>query len=246
MTLEATIRARRGACELDLALTIGAGETLALVGPNGAGKSTLVDVLAGVWPLGEGRVQIGGDLVEETASKIRRPPAERRIGVVFQGHALFPHLRAVDNVAYGLRARGRPRVEAEEEARRWLDRLGVLSLATCLPGQLSGGQVQAVALARALITGPRLLLLDEPLSALDVRARAGARELLSRTLRDAEVACLMITHDARDALAVADRLVALEAGRITRSGTIDECLADPASDYLAAMLAEKGIGEWRG
>ncbi|MCB9706057.1 MAG: ATP-binding cassette domain-containing protein [Myxococcales bacterium] len=242
MSLEATIRARRGACVLDLEVAIASGQTLVVVGPNGAGKSTLVDVLAGLWPLSAGAVAIGGRPVERAAERLRLPPQARGVGVMFQGLALFPHLSALANVAYGLLARGVPRLEAETRARAWLERLGVAEVAERRPAALSGGQAQRVALARAVIVAPDLLILDEPLSALDVHNRQSARERLRATLAEAPGAKLVITHDARDLVALADQVLVLEDGRIGRSGPLAECLAEPGSPYLAAMLREQGLG----
>lgn len=241
MTLHARVRARRGPCQLDLDLTIEAGETLALVGPNAAGKSTLVDVLCGLWPLDDGEVVHRGRVLERPRERIRLPAAAREIGLVPQGLALFPHLDALDNAAYGLRARGVAPIEARRRAHEWLARLGVDAAAHQRPATLSGGQAQRVALARALAFDPPLVILDEPLAAIDVPARRATRGLLRGLLRDRPGARLLITHDPRDALALADRLAVLEGGRITRHGPLEECLADPRSPFLAALLAEHGL-----
>ncbi len=237
--LDARLQARRGPCSLDLEVRIAAGETLVLVGPNGSGKSTLIDALAGLLPITSGRVAIGGLLVE--GEGIRLPPPARGVALMPQGLALFPHMSAVDNVAYGLRARGGAEAESRARAREWLSRLEIAEVAERSPSQLSGGQAQRVALARAVITEPALLLLDEPLSALDVSSRRSARELLRRTLGALPGAKLVITHDARDLAALGDRVAVLEAGRIVREGGRDECLAEPGSGYLAAMLREQGL-----
>ncbi|HFE47057.1 MAG TPA: ABC transporter ATP-binding protein [Nannocystis exedens] len=253
--LLARIHTRRGPCELDLTINIAAGETLVLVGPNGAGKSTLVDVLTGLAELNSGRIEIGGVIVDEgirtgdrkeiegKKEKKKRwlPPQERGVALMPQGLALFPHMSALDNIAYGLLARGVARHEAHARAHRWLRRLGIAEFADCSPTHLSGGQAQRVALARAVITEPLLLLLDEPLSALDVSSRRSAREELRTTLRSLPGAKLVITHDARDLAVLADRVAVLEAGRITCEGTCAERLAEPSSPYLTAMLREQGL-----
>lgn len=255
--LHARIHARRGPCELDLEIEIAAGETLVLVGPNGAGKSTLVDVLTGLAELNSGRIEIGGIIVDErddtsrskgknkgkNKGKSRRwlAPQERGVALMPQGLALFPHMSALDNVAYGLLARGVGKHEAHARARSWLSRLDIAEYAECSPAHLSGGQAQRVALARAVITEPALLLLDEPLSALDVSSRRSARAELQRTLRSLPGAKLVITHDARDLAVLADRVAVLEGGQITCEGTRAERLAEPHSSYLTAMLREQGL-----
>jgi molybdate transport system ATP-binding protein len=239
MSLHAEIQARRGPCSLDLELRIAAGETLVLVGPNGSGKSSLIDALAGLLPITAGRVEIAGVLVE--GEGVRLPPPKRGVALMPQGLALFPHMSAVDNVAYGLRARGEGEAEARAQALEWLSRLEIAEVAERGPSSLSGGQAQRVALARAMIVEPSLLLLDEPLSALDVSSRRSARLLLQRTLRSLPGAKLVITHDARDLVALGDRVAVLEGGRIVREGGRAECLADPGSGYLMAMLREQGL-----
>jgi len=239
MSLQARLQARRGPSSLDLELRIAGGETLVLVGPNGSGKSTLVDALAGLLPITSGRVEIAGTLVE--GEGVRLPPPERGVALMPQGLALFPHMSAVDNVAYGLRARGHGEAEARAKALEWLARLEIAEVAERSPSRLSGGQAQRVALARAVITEPSLLLLDEPLSALDVSSRRSARRLLHRTLRSLPGAKLVITHDARDLAALGDRVAVLEGGRIVREGSRAECLADPGTGYLLAMLCEQGL-----
>jgi len=164
------------------------------------------------------------------------PTARRPIGVVFQDHLLFPRMSAVDNVAFGLRARGRGRAEATVEARAWLERFGLAEQADARPRTLSGGQAQRVALARSLATDPRLLLLDEPLAALDASTRPHVRTELRRHLATFGGARLLVTHDPLDALVLADRLVIVEAGRITQTGTPAVVTARPASRYVAELM----------
>ena len=230
--LSAEIVARRGGFTLDLRFELAPGSTAAVLGPNGAGKSTLVAALAGLVPLERGEVVLGGRALG------RLSPQERGLGVMFQGYCLFEHMSARDNVAFGLRARGVARARARAEAEAWLERLGVAEVAERRPAALSGGMAQRVALARAMITRPPLLLLDEPLAALDVPARASARALLARWLADAGAICLIVTHDVGDALSLADELLVLEAGRLTARGQTAELRADPPTPYVAAALAE--------
>lgn len=224
---------RRGGFSLDLSCAVPGGCTLAVVGPNGAGKSTLVELLAGLLACERGRVTLDGRVLD--GDGVRVSPQARGVGAVFQGLALFPGLSALENVAYGLRARGVARAEARAEALRWLVRFDAGELAERRPGELSGGQAQRVALARAMIVRPPLLLLDEPMSALDVAARGAARSLLRGWLAAAPGVKLLVTHDLEDARAVADRLLVLVDGRQVAEGTVAELLARPP-EFLAAML----------
>jgi molybdate transport system ATP-binding protein len=223
---------RRGGFSLELGCAVPEGCTVAVVGPNGAGKSTLVELLAGLLALARGRVTLGGRVLE--GGGVRVSPQARGVGVVFQGLALFPALSAIENVAYGLRARGVARRAARAEASRWLERFDAGELAERRAGELSGGQAQRVALARAMIVRPPLLLLDEPMSALDLAARGTARSLLRGWLAQAPGVKLLVTHDLEDARAVADRMLVLVAGRLVADGTVDEVLARPP-EFLAAM-----------
>ena len=234
MSLAVDIEARRGGFSLVVRFTAAAGSTVAIVGPNRAGKSTLIDVLAGLVPVARGSVVLAGRTLEQAPGR-RLAPQARGVGVVFQRLALFPAIDVVGNVAYGLRARGVARREAHAEAMAWLERLGVAELATRRTGELSGGQAQRVALARAMIVRPELLLLDEPISALDAEARAGARALLKERLAaETEVVKLVVTHDLEDARALADRMLVLDGGRVVADGAVDELMRDP-SLFLAAM-----------
>lgn len=236
LTVDLTVR--QGGFTLRAALHAGSGQTVAVVGPNGAGKTTLLLAVAGLVPLDRGRVEMAGRVLEDAGAPLRLPPESRPIGVVFQDLLLFPHLSALDNVAYGLRRRaGLRRQEARRRARPWLERLGLAEAAHRRPAQLSGGESQRVALARALAPEPELLLLDEPLSALDASARPAALELLRRHLAGFTGARLLVTHHASDAVAIADRLVVLEAGRVIQEGTPGELRAAPASPYVAALFA---------
>lgn len=232
------LEVRRGAFTLALQFAVAPGATVAVLGPNGAGKSTLVDALAGLVPLTRGEVVLAGRPLERPAARLRLAPQDRGLGVMFQGYCLFEHMTARDNVAYGLRARGVARARARAEAQAWLERLGVGEVGDLRPAALSGGQAQRVALARAMITRPALLLLDEPLAALDITARAQARRLLAGWLAEAGAITLLVSHDVGDALALADELLVLEAGRLTARGAVDELRARPPTPYVAAALAE--------
>jgi molybdate transport system ATP-binding protein len=236
VSLTASLRSARGGFDLDLELDVAAGETAVLVGPNGSGKSTLVEALAGLLPLERGRVALDGRVLEDCAAGVRLPPQQRDIGVAFQGLHLFGHLSVRDNVAFGLIARGQRWREAREAVAPWLERFELSSLARRRARELSGGEAQRVALARALAPRPTLLLLDEPLSALDVARRPRLRQLLREVLAEQSSVRLVITHDAEEALALADRLWVLEEGRIVASGTIDELARAPATPYVSSLL----------
>lgn len=211
------------------ALTGAPGEVIALIGPNGAGKSSLVHALAGL-VRAEGRAHLDG------VDLLPRPAPDREVGLVFQDRALFPHLSARDNVAFGPRARGVPRGEARDRADRWLARMGLSDLGDRKPGRLSGGQAQRVAIARALATEPRLLLLDEPMAGLDVTVAMGLRVELSRHLQDYDGVTLLVTHDAIDALTLADRVVVLDEGRVAQQGTPDDVAAHPRTSHVARLV----------
>jgi len=215
-------------------LEVRAGEVLAVLGPNGAGKSSLLRTVAGFDPVHTGRLILGDHVLDDGARRV--PPEERRVGTVFQDHRLFPHLTTLENIAFGLRTHGWRKAAAAHEASTWLERLGVAHLATHRPHALSGGEAQRVALARTLAADPRALVLDEPLAALDVRVRTEVRALLAEHLAAFAGPCLLVTHDAADALALADRLVVLEDGRVVQDGTIHEVAAAPGTDYVARVL----------
>ena len=223
------------AFNLNVAFDAPAGETVAVLGPNGAGKSTLLAAVAGVTPLTSGRVTLGDDVLDDTAAGVHVAPRDRGCGVVFQDLRLFPALDVTGNVAFGLRANGMPRRQARERASGVLEDFGLGGLGQRRVQDLSGGEAQRVALARALVAEPRVLLLDEALSALDVRSRAELRALLRRVVRPLTIPRLVVTHDPVEALSLADRLAVLEDGALTWTGT-PESLADaPATPFLAAL-----------
>jgi molybdate transport system ATP-binding protein len=243
MSLRAAVGLRLGALALDVALDVGDGEVVAVLGPNGAGKTTLLRALAGLVPLERGRVELGGRVLEEPARRLRVPPAARGVGVVFSDHLLFPHLSALENVAFGLRARGVPRAAARRRAAAELERVGLPGVAPRRPRALSGGQAQRVALARALAADPALLLLDEPLSALDAEARLATRRELRDRLDAVGAPCVLVTHEPVEAMALADRLVIVERGRVTQAGTPAEISRRPRSRWVAGLV---GLNLYRG
>jgi molybdate transport system ATP-binding protein len=234
--LAARICLQRGALRVDLELAVLAGEVVALVGPNGAGKSTVLRALAGLLPLQQGRTMLGSMIMDDVDAGIREPSHRRPVGVVFQDYLLFPHLSVLDNVAFGPRATGASRHDAREKARQALRRVGAAELSTLRPGRISGGQAQRVALARALATDPQLLLLDEPLAALDARTRLMVRGELRRHLADFAGATLVITHDPVDAAVLADRLVVIESGSVVQTGTPTEVARRPRTEYVARLV----------
>ncbi len=227
--LTADVRVARPDHLLDAGLVAGAGEVIALVGPNGAGKTTLLRALAGT-------IGYAGSVSVDGRAWDGRPPHERAVGLVHQDHALFPHLSALQNVAFGPRSRGVGRRAARERAQDLLDRLGVGDLAMRRPSELSGGQSQRVAVARALATGPRLLLLDEPFAALDVAVAQSLREELDRHLRDFDGVTVLVTHDAVDVLTLADRLLVLEDGRVAQDDTPHVVATQPGTAHAARLV----------
>ena len=234
--LHADIGVHVGEFRLDIVLDVDDGEVVALLGPNGAGKTTALRAIAGLQPLDDGRIVLDGTVLDDPAAGAFVPTAERPIGVVFQDYLLFPRLTALDNVAFGLRARGQHRAGARRRAGAWLERFALAEQAHAKPRTLSGGQAQRVALARALATEPRLLLLDEPLAALDASTRLQVRTELRRHLATFDGARLLVTHDPVDALVLADRLVIVERGRVTQTGTPAAVTAQPASRYVAELV----------
>jgi molybdate transport system ATP-binding protein len=227
---------RLGTLDLHVELAVAPGEVVALVGPNGAGKSSVLRCLAGLQPIDAGRISLDGAVVDDPDADVFVEPEHRSVGFVFQDYVLFEHLSVIDNVAYGLRARGVARAQARERAERWLDRLGIAEYASDRPAALSGGQAQRVALARAMATNPRLLLLDEPLAALDVGTRAAVRRDLRRHLESFDGMRLIVTHDPVEAYALADRVIVLEAGRVVQSGPLAEVTAHPRTRYVADFV----------
>jgi molybdate transport system ATP-binding protein len=240
--LAASLAVRRPAHTVEVDLTAEPGDVIAVIGPNGAGKSTLVRALAGLVPISSGRITCRGELWDDGTRTPRRVQ-DRNVGMVFQQQLLFPHLTSAGNVAFGPRSRGTSRQEADGLARTWLDRLGVGELADRKPHQLSGGQAQRVAIARALATDPALLLLDEPLAALDVGVAMSLRFELARHLADFGGVSILVTHDAIDTMTVANRVVVLDEGRVAQVGSPQEVAQRPRTSHVARLV---GLNVLRG
>jgi len=244
MTLHADVTVSLGSFALDADVAVEPGEVLALLGPNGSGKTTLLRAIAGLVPIDSGSIRLGGTVLDDPALDIFVAPERRPVGVVFQQYLLFEHLSALDNVAFGLRARGVHKQEARRIAGDWLARVELESHAHSRPGQLSGGQAQRVALARALAIEPRILLLDEPLAALDAGIRRQVRRDLRHHLDAFDGIRILVTHDPLDAYALADRVAIIDNGSIVQSGSIAQITAHPRSRYVAELVGTNLVSGW--
>ncbi len=234
--LEARLGFRRNEVfSLDLSLAIAPGQTAALLGPNGAGKSTVVALLAGLAAVDQGHIRLAGTTLDDPKEDLFVPPETRRVGVLFQDYLLFPHLNVIDNVAFGLRHRGFKSATANASAQAWLEKLGIAGLARRSSRSLSGGEAQRVALARALATEPEVLLLDEPLAALDVTTRIELRRVLRQHLADFSGPRLLITHEPSEAFLLGDVIHVIENGRITQVGSADDIRLRPRTAYAAGL-----------
>jgi molybdate transport system ATP-binding protein len=243
VSLRADVRLHRGDLHLDARLAADDGGIVAILGPNGAGKTTLLRALAGLVRIEGGSVGLDGLLLDDTATGAWVAPESRRVAMVFQRFLLFPHLSALDNVAFGLRARRVDADEARRRARMWLDKLDIGAVAARKPRGLSGGEAQRVALARALITEPRLLLLDEPLASVDPSARVELRRTLRAQLAEEHRVRLLVTHDPLEAAALAETVVILEDGHVVQQGTFADVTGHPRSGWAARMV---GVNLLRG
>ncbi len=248
MTLDftATLRERH----LDLALQVAPGQVVAVLGPNGSGKSTLLALIAGLLRADAGRAVLEETVLFDVGGEGRSswvPPHARGVALLAQEPLLFPHLTALENVAFGPRSLGRSRKAARTLARHWLEEVDALQYADRRPAQLSGGQAQRIAVARALAVEPRLLLLDEPMAALDVAVAPALRQVLRRVLRDR--AAVIVTHDVLDALLLADRVVVIEEGQVVEQGPTAQLLSRPRSAFgarIAGLNMVRGAMEERG
>ncbi len=235
----------RGGFDLQVAFSVRPGEVLGVLGPNGAGKSTLLRAIAGLEELSSGSVAVGGEVWQGSQNGTDRflAPERRRAGVVFQDYRLFPHLDVRDNVAFAARSGGVRRAASRTRATQALEQLALADLATRRPHQLSGGQAQRVALARALAHHPEVLLLDEPMAALDAGARIDVRAFLREHLTDFPGPVVLVTHDPLEAMVLADRLLVIEGGRLVQEGSPTEVARHPASPYVARLV---GLNLWSG
>ena len=243
MSLDAAIGLQLGTLDLDVGVSGRPGSVIAVLGPNGAGKTTILRCLAGAQAIDAGHIRLRDRVLDEPDAGTFVAPEARRVGLVPQDHLLFPHLSVLDNVAFGPRSAGASRAEARRQAKEELDAVGLGDLARARPRALSGGQSQRVALARALVTAPDLLLLDEPLAALDVTTRATTRRDLRRRLDGYGGVAILVTHDPLDALMLAEDIVVLEHGRVTQAGAIDEVTSRPRTRYVADLV---GLNLYRG
>ncbi|MDW8445254.1 MAG: putative 2-aminoethylphosphonate ABC transporter ATP-binding protein [Acetobacteraceae bacterium] len=214
----------------DVSLTVRRGEFVCFLGPSGCGKTTLLRAIAGLDPQDEGRI------IQDGRDVSALPPSARDFGIVFQSYALFPNMTVAANVGYGLVSQRKPRAEIEKRVRQLLELVGLADQAWKYPAQLSGGQQQRVALARALAMDPGLLLLDEPLSALDALVRAHLREEIKALQRRLGITTIMVTHDQEEALSIADRVVVMNRGRIEQVGTPDEVYRHPRTLFVAGFV----------
>jgi molybdenum ABC transporter ATP-binding protein len=247
--LEIDVRHRLRRLDLEVRLEVGP-EILALVGPSGAGKSSVLRAVAGLLDPDQGRIALGRRVLFDSASGTRLPPDSRRVGMVFQDGALFPHLSVSGNVAYGVRRLGHRGLDHTlSRVKLVLERFGIAHLATARPPELSGGERQRVALARAVAADPDILLLDEPLSALDTVTKAAVAGELARHLRELGLPTILVSHDFSDALGLARRVAVMESGRIAQQGTAEELLQAPTSPFVAALTGVNyfaGVGLHQG
>jgi molybdate transport system ATP-binding protein len=222
--------------QVEVSLKAEPGSTFVLVGESGAGKTTILNILAGLLRPDRGRIKLEGWDLFDGERGIAMPANERPIGYVFQDYVLFPHLTVFENVAFGLRAQGLAETQVRRETKQILDQLGIGDLASRKPGHLSGGQRQRVALSRALVLKPRLLLLDEPLSAIDLQTRREVRTELRRILADLPCITLFVTHSPFEAMVFGSQVGVVEHGKLIQVGGRDELLRRPRSRYVAEIM----------
>ncbi len=241
MTLRAAFETTAGDLLVSVELAVSAGEVVALLGPSGAGKTTTLLSLAGIRPIRSGRITLDEEIWADAEAGIAVPPERRRLGVVFQENRLFQHRSVEENIAFGPRTQRRR--DTESITRVWMERLGVGHLAARSPSELSGGEARRVAIARTLASQPRAVAFDEPTASLDVASRQEVRSVIGRQLGEMAVPSLIVTHDHIDAAILADRIVVLEAGRITQQGSLAEVTARPRTSWIAELA---GTNLWSG
>ena len=224
----------------DLSLDIEEGQLISLLGPSGCGKTTTMRSVAGLLEPTRGRIVLGGQDITD------RSPDKRDIGLVFQSYALFPHLTAYENVAFGLKLRRVAAIERDQRVREALSSVGLEEFSSRFPAQLSGGQQQRVALARAFVIRPKLLLLDEPLSNLDARLRLEMRSEIRRLQRELGITMLYVTHDQGEALSMSDRIVIMRAGHIEQDGPPEEVWSRPRTPFVAAFMGYENVFAYEG
>ncbi len=234
--LTATLDTHLGAFHLTTALSAESGKTTVLLGESGSGKSTILRLLAGLLDLEHGRIVVDGITYADSEKRLVVPPQERPFGYVFQDYVLFPHLSIFENVAFGLRAQRIARSIIRERVEQALEQVQLAGLESRRPGQVSGGQQQRVALARALVLQPRLLLLDEPLSALDIQTKRETRQELRGILAQAGITTVLVTHDYLDALIFGHQIVVLDHGQVIQNGNQQDLMERPHSSYVAELV----------
>jgi iron(III) transport system ATP-binding protein len=224
-----------------VSLELQRGEIVSLLGPSGSGKTTLLRAIAGLEPPSGGQIRIGDRIVFSSKEQVDLPAERRDLGLVFQSYALWPHRTVFENVAYPLRLRRTPAGELRERAERVLAELGLVHLTERHPHQLSGGQQQRVAIARVLAYNPQVLLLDEPLSNLDAKLRDEARAYLRELIGRLQLSAIMVTHDQREAMAISDRILLLNEGRIEQQGTPEELYGAPKTLFCAEFMGRNNL-----
>lgn len=229
----------------DVSLSLQAGEVLSLLGPSGCGKTSVLRILLGFDAPNRGRVRVAGRIASGDG-RILTPPEERNLAVVFQDLALWPHLTVSGQLAFVLESRGVPRLKRAVRIEAMLKRVGLAGKEQSYPGELSGGEKKRVAIARALVLEPQAVLLDEPLSNVDVDLKRELLKFFRELLRERGTTTLYVTHDLREAAALSDRIAVMEGGRIVQDGTLDELRARPANDFVQALFDDlRWIGEDR-
>ena len=236
MTLRAHIVVARGSLSLDMWLNAAPGEVVALLGPDGAGKTTILRCIAGLVAIDRGSIEVRGEIVDDPSAHVFVPSAQRSAGVMSRQHLLFPQMSVLENVAFGLRARGVDKSVAHQEARHWLRRVSCDGIERLRPDQLSDAQSRRVALARALACEPKLLLLDDPLGDLDPVTQVEIRRELRTHLSEFRGSAIFVTHNPIEAYILADRVVVVENGHVVQDGTFAEIATHPRSTYVAELV----------